>query len=119
MSALAGGRISHLITTTADLDRTVAFYLGLGFTEVHVEADCAFLQLPDDPGTRLAFYRHDPDEPSEPLLVIDVPDLDVAISALSALNIAVSPARDVPHGRAATFTDPDGATVEIHRRSKP
>ena len=118
---LARGRVSYLMTTVRDLATTVRFYRDLGFEDVYVaEGQCAFLRLPGGDGPQLAFYPGRPEEgPGRAnwMLVVDVPEIDVAVETLSGAGVGVSAVEDVPFGRAATFTDPDGNVIEVHQRT--
>lgn len=117
---LAQGRISYLMTTVRDFSATVRFYRDLGFEDVYVTDDCAFLRLPGDPGPQLAFYPGTPPgAPSGPnwMLIVDVPDIEAAVATLGGRGVEVGAIEDVPYGRAATFSDPDGNVVEVHQRT--
>lgn len=117
---LAGGRISYLMGTVRDFPASVVFYRDLGFEEVYADDECAFLQLPGDAGPQLAFYPgRSAESPPSPnwMIIVDVPDIEAAVATLSGSGVAVGDIEDVPYGRAATFTDPDGNVVEVHQRS--
>lgn len=118
---LAQGRISYLMTTVRDFSATIAFYRKLGFEDVYVEeGECAFLRLPGDPGPQLSFYPGRAAGSTDPnwMLIVDVPDIDAVTAMLTDMGISVGAVEDVPYGRAATFTDPDGNLIEIHQRNR-
>lgn len=117
---LAPGRISYLMATVRDLAATVRFYRDIGFEDVYVDGECAFLQLPAGHGPQLAFYPGRAEgAPSSPnwMIIVDVPDIEAAVRMLGRSGVSVGAIEDVPYGRAATFTDPDGNVVEVHQRT--
>jgi predicted enzyme related to lactoylglutathione lyase len=116
---LAGGRFSHFFLMTRDHDVMVAFYrdtLGWQLHE-HEAGAFAFLTL-DGVEPRLALY---PGRQSESaienhwFLLIDVPDLARTVTTLAARGVDVGEIFDVPFGRAATFSDPEGNVIEVHQ----
>lgn len=109
------------MTTVRDFSATIAFYRKLGFEDVYVEeGEYAFLRLPGDPGPQLSFYPGRAAGSPDPnrMLIVDVPDIDAVTATLTDMGISVGAVEDVPYGRAATFTDPDGNLIEIHRRNR-
>lgn len=108
-----------------DLDRSLAFYTALGYTELGRVPETPFgsltmLQMPDDPFATLELV-HDPARPVATVggfnhLAIKVTDLPAAIAELEAKGITPDPARptsgpDEP--LVTTVTDPDGYLIEL------
>ena len=119
---LENGILSHAFLTVRDLRESLQFYSAvLGFTTCHfIEGECAFLELPKSPGLRIALYvssTADQAVASGRFLMIDVQDVDVTTENLRLAGVEVSDVFDVPYGRAAHFTDPDGNVFEIHQCS--
>src|SRR3954452_10647256 len=90
-------RMLHLGLRVTDLDRSLAFYTALGYTEIGRVPDTAFgsltmLQLPDDPFVSLELV-HDPARPVTDTgavnhLVVQTDDLDATIADLGARGVA-------------------------------
>ena len=115
---LLRGRFSHLFLLAADLETMASFYgatLGLALRE-HTPGEFAFFELGG--GARLALYPGR-DMSAETVnhwfIVIDVDDIQRTVNALLARGVDVSTIEDVPHGRAATLSDPEGNVIEIHQ----
>ncbi|RKS76980.1 lactoylglutathione lyase [Actinomadura pelletieri DSM 43383] len=113
----------HLGLRVTNLERSLAFYTALGYTELGGVPESEFgsltmLQLPDDPFVSLELV-HDPAKPVEDTsavnhLVIQVDDLDATITALAANGItAEPPAEPGPGIRTSWLTDPDGYRIEL------
>jgi predicted enzyme related to lactoylglutathione lyase len=105
---------------TRDLDRLVAFYVGVA------GAEPADRQPPEGPvfcqGLRIGDCDlgliAEPDAPADPgrvLLSIEVPDVDAALARVEELGgAAPAPANDMPWGqRVAHVRDPDGNAVNL------
>ncbi|PSL04553.1 lactoylglutathione lyase [Haloactinopolyspora alba] len=108
-----------------DLDRSLAFYKALGYTELGRVPETPFgsltmLQLPDDPFVTVELV-HDPARPVQAVggfnhLAIKVDDLRATIAALAAHGIDADPAEptagpDEP--LVTTLHDPDGYLIEL------
>lgn len=105
-----------------DLDEMVQFYRDFLGLEVNYEkADlCAFLALPGNQDVQLAIYSGGTDTSGAEqhwFYVIDVPDVAATANALRERGVEVGPIEDVPYGKAATFSDPEGNVIEIHQRT--
>jgi catechol 2,3-dioxygenase-like lactoylglutathione lyase family enzyme len=116
-------RMLHLGLRVTDLDRSLAFYTALGYTELGRVPDTPFgsltmLQLPDDPFVSLELV-HDPARPVTDTsavnhLVVQTDDLDATIADLTARGVpAQPPAEPGPGLRTAWLTDPDGYRIEL------
>ena len=116
-------RMLHLGLRVTDLDRSLAFYMALGYAEIGRVPSTPFgsltlLQLPDDPFVSLELV-HDPARPVTDTmavnhLVIQTDDLDATISDLAARGVsAESPAEPAPGLRTSWLTDPDGYRIEL------
>lgn len=121
-SPLDGARLRYLFVTVHDLPRMVAFYrdaLGLA-VEYEVPDHVVFLRF-GDAGQSLALHagRTDPplqgDATEHWFTVLDVTDLEAAVTALRARGITVGEPFDVPYGRAAKLRDPEGNVLELHQ----
>ncbi|WP_150462920.1 VOC family protein [Nesterenkonia ebinurensis] len=118
---VAEGRLSTVFVYVRNLAEMVRFYRDiLGFEVTYDETDDAtFLAFPGSPRVELALYSGRADTSSvEPhwFYVIDVPDVVAAATALRDRGVSVGALEDVPYGRAATFSDPEGNVIEIHER---
>jgi catechol 2,3-dioxygenase-like lactoylglutathione lyase family enzyme len=116
-------RMLHLGLRVTDLERSLAFYTALGYTELGGVPEAEFgsltmLQLPDDPFASLELV-HDSARPVEDVgavnhLVVQVDDLDATITDLAVRGIAVEPpAQPGPGIRTSWLTDPDGYRIEL------
>ena len=119
-------RTLHVGLRVSDLERSLAFYSGVGYTVTGSVADTPFgrltmLQLPDDPFVTIELV-HDPANgtagPGNGInhLVIQVESLDAALAGLAAKGISAEPPR--PHGgadelRTSWITDPDCYRIEL------
>ena len=115
---LDGGRIGYVFVTARDFGAMLTFYRDtLGLAVEHLEEQrCVFLRFANG-GPRLAIYAGRADAgQTEPhwFLVVDVPDIERAVAALRARDVAVGGIEPVPHGRAAMFADPEGNRIEVH-----
>ncbi|MFL1376532.1 MULTISPECIES: VOC family protein [unclassified Nocardiopsis] len=105
-------RMLHLGLRVTDLERSLAFYTGLGYVELG--------RLPDDPFVSLELV-HDPARPVRGTgavnhLVIQVDDLDAVIADLAGRGIGAGfPAEPGPGGRTSRVDDRDGHRVELVR----
>lgn len=109
--------ISQIRTITAfvdDQDRAKEFYVNLlGFT-VRTDlkmGDNRWLEVaPGDSGTAIVLHRPFPGATAGTLggVILDSADLDVDAQKLRDAGVAVDGPNDMPWGRQATFTDPDG-----------
>ena len=120
----------HTCYRVLDLDRSVAFYEKLGFTElgrvpIRDEAINVFMGLPDD-GARLELtYNIGRTEPYEigtgyGHIAITADDLDATLERLASAGIEPEkPPYRVREGgsRIAFVRDPDGYRVELIERS--
>lgn len=114
-------RMLHLGLRVTDLDRSLAFYMALGYLEVGRVPETGFgslamLRLPDDPYVSLELV-HDPARPvTDPTsvnhLVVQVDDLDAVISALAGRGVEAEPVSE-PGPRISWLTDPDGYRIEL------
>jgi len=120
---LARMRMLHLGLRVTDLDRSLAFYTALGYTELGRVPDTPFgsltmLQLPDDPFVSLELV-HDPARPVTDTsavnhLVVQTDDLDATIADLTARGVAAEPPTEPEPGlRTAWLTDPDSYRIEL------
>jgi lactoylglutathione lyase len=116
-------RMLHVGLRVTDLQRSLAFYTALGYTELGRVPETDFgsltmLQLPDDPFASLELV-HDTARPVEDVsavnhLVVQVDDLDATITDLGAKRIAVEPPAEAGPGiRTSWLTDPDGYRIEL------
>jgi catechol 2,3-dioxygenase-like lactoylglutathione lyase family enzyme len=116
-------RMLHLGLRVSDLDRSLAFYKALGYTELGRVPETDFgsltmLQLPDDPFVSLELV-HDPARPVKDTsavnhLVVQVDELDATIADLATKGItAEPPAEPGPGLRTSWLTDPDGYKIEL------
>jgi catechol 2,3-dioxygenase-like lactoylglutathione lyase family enzyme len=116
-------RMLHVGLRVTDLQRSLAFYTALGYTELGRVPETDFgsltmLQLPHDPFASLELV-HDPARPVEDVsavnhLVVQVDDLDATITDLVAKGIAVKPPTEPGPGiRTSWLTDPDGYRIEL------
>jgi lactoylglutathione lyase len=121
----------HTCYRISNIDRSVAFYVALGFNEVgrlpiRDEATNVFMGLPDDgPEPRLELtYNHGHDEPYEigtgyGHIAITTADLDGALARLAEQGIDPEkpPYTVSEHGPRLCFVrDPDGYRIEIIER---
>lgn len=116
-------RMLHLGLRVSDLERSLAFYTALGFTQLGSVPETQFgsltmLKLPDDPFVSLELV-HDPARPVTDTgavnhLVVQVDDLDAAIADLAAKGVPAEPPADLAPGmRTSWLTDPDGYKIEL------
>ncbi len=116
---LRGGRLSYLFLLARDVAGMVRFYgetLGLPIT-YHEPERFAFVRLGPPGAPELAIYAgRDTAATERPhwFFVIDVPDLNQAVTELANRGLAVGPIEPVPFGRAATLSDPEGNVIELH-----
>jgi lactoylglutathione lyase len=121
----------HTCYRILEIDRSVAFYEALGFTEIgripiRDEATNVFMGLPDDgPSPRLELtYNHGRTEPYEigtgyGHIAITAADLDGMLGRLAALGIEPEkPPYSIREGgsRLCFVQDPDGYRIEIIER---
>ena len=115
------GRLSHLFLLVRDFAAMVSFYRDTLGWRLHEYApdEFAFFDLADG-GVRLALYpgreTRSADE-NHWFIVIDIDDVARAAALLAERGVDVGEVFDVPHGRAATFSDPEGNVIELHQRS--
>jgi len=122
----------HTCYRITDIDRSVAFYNALGFSEIgrlpiRDEAINVFMGLPDDgPEPRLELtYNIGHDEPYEigtgyGHIAITTPDLDHALGQLAEQGIGPErPPSSVREGgsRLCFVRDPDGYRIELIERA--
>lgn len=116
-------RMLHLGLRVSDLERSLAFYTALGFTQLGSFPETQFgsltmLKLPDDPFVSLELV-HDPARPVTDTgavnhLVVQVDDLDATIADLAAKGVPAEPPADLAPGmRTSWLTDPDGYKIEL------
>lgn len=115
-------RTLHLGLRVTDLDRSLAFYTALGYTELGRVPETPFgsltmLKLPDDPFVTIELV-HDPERPVEVVsglnhLVVQVSDLDATLSGLAAKGVHAEPPTGSEGLRTAWLTDPDGYRIEL------
>ncbi len=116
-------RMLHLGLRVTDLDRSLAFYMALGYTELGRVPDTPFgsltmLQLPDDPFVSLELV-HDPARPVTDAsavnhLVVQTDNLDATIADLAARGVPAEPPTEPGPGlQTAWLTDPDGDRIEL------
>jgi predicted enzyme related to lactoylglutathione lyase len=61
-----------------------------------------------------AYLRADPNQAGRGVITLIVADLEAVLAEISGRGVAAAAVEDVPGaGRKATFTDPDGNTVEL------
>jgi len=118
-------RTLHTAYRISDLERSLAFYTGVGFIEVgRVTVEdgrlLVMLRLPDDGAVTLELVL-DPRDPFPGVggfshLVVQVDDLDACLDRLASANIAFEPPW-VPDGdggmKTAFVEDPDGYRIEL------
>ncbi|WP_433202356.1 VOC family protein [Dactylosporangium sp. CS-047395] len=116
-------RMLHVGLRVTDLERSLAFYAGLGYDQVGAVPETPFgsltmLQLPGDPFVSLELV-HDPARPVTDTsavnhLVVQVDDLAGTVAGLAARGIAAEPTTDHGDGMVtAWLTDPDGYRIEL------
>ncbi|GGV11032.1 lactoylglutathione lyase [Actinomadura cremea] len=116
-------RMLHLGLRVTDLERSLAFYTALGYTERGRVPETEFgsltmLQLPDDPFVSLELV-HDPARPVEDTgavnhLVVQVDDLAATIIELAARDVTAEPPAELGPGFWTSWlTDPDGYKIEL------
>lgn len=118
---MVGGRLSAIFVYVGELAEMVRFYRDtVGFEVTYEKTDlCTFLAFPGDSRVELALYAGRADTSTvEPhwFCVIDVPDIEAAAAGLRDRGVSIGPMENVPYGRAATFSDPEGNVIEIHER---
>jgi lactoylglutathione lyase len=118
-------RTLHVGIRIADLERSLAFYTGLGYEVVGSVSETEFgsltmLKLPDDPFVTIELV-HDPNRgPIDPgglnHLVISVESVQETLAELGARGVPVEPPGS-PDGSedfwTAWVTDPDGYRIEL------
>jgi lactoylglutathione lyase len=118
-------RTLHVGLRVADLDRSLAFYTGLGYEVIGKVPETEFgsltmLQLPADPFVALELV-HEPSADSVGPgglnhLVIQVESMDTTVADLAAQGIQVEPPGS-PDGSEDFWTawviDPDGYRIEL------
>jgi lactoylglutathione lyase len=117
--------VLHTAYRVTDLERSLGFYARLGFQEVGrvVSADGStllMLKLPDDAAVTLELVFRAAAGAASPgdfsHIVVQVPDLNAALSRLSRVGIACEPPQlpGGPAGPKTSFlTDPDGYRIEL------
>ena len=119
-------RTLHDGLRVSDLERSLTFYTGVGYTVVGTVEGTAFgsltmLQLPGDEFVTIELV-HDPAKGTVDLgtginhLVIQVESLDATLAELSAKGIAgepPGPADGADALRTSWLTDPDGYRIEL------
>lgn len=117
-------RMLQLGLRVTDLERSLAFYLALGYAKLGSVPETEFgsltmLKLPDDPFVSLELV-HDPTRPVTDIravnhLVVQVEDdLDATIADLATRGlIAEPPTEPGPGLRTSWLTDPDGYRIEL------
>ena len=116
-------RMLHLGLRVTDLERSLAFYTALGYSELGRVPETGFgsltmLKLPGDPFVSLELV-HDPARPVKDIgavnhLVIQVDDLDATIADLATRSITAEPPTEPGPGiRTSWLTDPDGYRIEL------
>jgi catechol 2,3-dioxygenase-like lactoylglutathione lyase family enzyme len=113
--------IGHLWLTVADVARSCRFYLDLGLTPVHEDAETGILELRG--GTHLLLFRQGagPPGPAGPqrvdLMIAGraLADLEAFRDGLAARGIAPGPIpnQDFYGHRLFEVADPDGNTVVV------
>ncbi|MGH3244081.1 MAG: VOC family protein [Spirillospora sp.] len=116
-------RMLHLGLRVTDLERSLAFYTALGYTELGHVPETGFgsltmLKLPDDPFVSLELV-HDPARPVRDTtavnhLVVQVDDLEATITDLATKGVAAEPPTELEPGfKTSWLTDPDGYRIEL------
>lgn len=121
-------KVAHTCYRVSDLERSLAFYTALGFTEavrlpLHIPGGSAsFLQLPGDTEPRIELWYEPGTGPHSPgagyyHVGVAVEDLDELLPRLASLGIEplVEPFKPVPDvpTRLTFIADPDGYQVEL------
>ena len=113
-------RLEMVTVPVANVDRAVAFYVGLGFgvaQDVQVDAAHRFVELvpPGSPCT-IALTQGYVDSAPGSLkgAQFDVDDADRARAWLLTRGADVSDVRTFPWGRFCFFSDPDGNEWSVH-----
>jgi Lactoylglutathione lyase and related lyases len=106
--------IRNLTVFVSDQDRAKSFYVDvLGF-QVRGDmtmGDNRWLEVaPADSGTAIVLHKPFPGmvAGSSQGVILDTADLDADCKALEAAGVPVDGPQDMPWGRQATFSDPDG-----------
>ena len=125
-SPLVGARLRYLFLTVWDLAAMVAFYRdALGFEVEFEQRDHVVFLRFGEGGQSLALHAgRDGEAPADTsadppaqhwFSVLDVDDLDVAVTALRTRGVEVGDPFEVPYGRAAKLRDPEGHVLELHQ----
>lgn len=116
---LSGGKISYLFINVFHFQKMYDFYhtvLGLQ-VDYYEDGQCAFLSLQDGNGPQIALYAGRksvlPDT-SHWFIAIDVADIKWSVAHLQAKGLQVSEVTEVPYGKAAKLSDPEGNVIELH-----
>lgn len=115
---LSGARMSYLFILVHRFPDMLTFYRDrLGLRTVYLEEGaCAFLELPNG-GPKIALYagrdRLD-DADNHWFIALDVRGIDSVVAELLGRGVSVGPIEDVPYGRAAKLSDPEGNVIELH-----
>jgi catechol 2,3-dioxygenase-like lactoylglutathione lyase family enzyme len=102
-------RLNQVTLAVTDLDRSVAFYLGLGLEQLVADDDYARFVCPDGDST-LSLERAQTVPTSATTVYFECEDLDATVSALQADGIAFEhgPVDQSWLWREARLRDPDG-----------
>jgi catechol 2,3-dioxygenase-like lactoylglutathione lyase family enzyme len=104
--------IGHAVLRVSDIDRSAAYWTGLGMREVGRDDQVAVLELRG--GTHLVILPGSPPEDGEAPFDLMVDDLDATHTEWSARGLDPSP---IDRGRihdAFTVRDPDGYVVTVN-----
>lgn len=117
-SPLSGARMSYLFILVHGFQEMLTFYRDrLGLRVVYLEEGvCAFLALPNG-GPQIALYTGREQVGSTGnhwFFALDVSGLDTVVAELQRRGLSVGPIEDVPYGRAAKLSDPEGNVIELH-----
>ncbi|NVI88697.1 VOC family protein [Actinomadura sp. BRA 177] len=109
-----------LTVPVSDLDAAKTFYAGtLGFDVVmdRSTGPIRWLQLaPEGAQTNIVLADHVPAPGSLHGLMLETSDLDADCAKLRAAGVDVDGPQDLPWGRQATLTDPDGNGIVLAAR---
>ncbi len=114
------GRVSHVFITVCDFQVRVRLYRNvLGIRLLYTDNEnYAFFCLSEGPAFQLALYRGRAQrggDRSHWSIVVDVEEIESAITSLRARGVGVGAIMDVPFGRTATFEDPEGNLMEVRQ----
>lgn len=109
-----------LTVPVSDLDAAKDFYagkLGLEVVADHQAGPMRWLQVaPAGAQTSVVLADHVPAPGSVHGLMLETADLDADCAKLRAAGVEVDGPQDLPWGRQATLTDPDGNSIVLAAR---